>query len=147
MRSRQLWAEYGCTTPNVSGLVRCEIRAIAHAAPPQVFRKSDRVALQIKHQSGQAVRLDAAEAAIRRHDETCRRVRRNEFAVDDFVANRRPADFAMQFHINPEFREQAEFLRHRQRRAIRERNEAHADRMRAMIFAQCSFRMSDARRT
>jgi hypothetical protein len=47
-----------------------------------------------------------------------------EFAVDDFVANRRPAQFAAQFNAQPEFFEQAKILRQHERRAIRQRHEA-----------------------
>ena len=102
---------------------------------------------QVAEFNHEAIRLNRAESAIGRHDEPGRRMSRIEFAIDDLVAHGGPADFAMQFHVEAEPREQAKRLGHDERRAIRERDEADAQRMRAMVFAQRWIQFSDAPRT
>ena len=106
---------------------------IAHAFFPQGLREGDGVAVQAHHQAGKAFGLDRTEPATRRHDQPRRGVRRFEFAIDDLVANRRPAHLAMQFDSQAVFRIQPEFLRHDDRRAVRQRHEPEAQGTRADV--------------
>ena len=66
--------------------------------------------------------------------------------MDDLVANRGPADFAAQFHIDAVLCKQTEFLGNHERRAVGKRDEAHTNRVRAKFFAQRCVRVGDARR-
>jgi hypothetical protein len=54
-------------------------------------------------------------------------MRRFQFAIDDLVADRRPAHFAPQLHVHAVFGEKAQFVGHDYRSAVGERYEAKPD--------------------
>ena len=106
---------------------------------PEFVGKRDGVAVQIQHERGEAFHGDGAEAERGGERHGGERVRGVEFAVDNFIADGGPAEFAAQLHVQSEFAEQPQLQRHHQRRAIRERHKAQPQRARQQFSGHLIF--------
>ena len=133
-RSRCRCDETGNTTPNVYVRSRRErtisSRKVFPSRTPRCHKSSESVmALPLRFKTSavrqsQAIEPKPSAAATGMAGE---RVGGFQFAVNDLVADRRPAKFAAQLDAQTKFSEQSQFVRHHQRGAIGQRHEAKPD--------------------
>lgn len=101
--------------------------AVAHARTPEPLRERDGVAVQIQHDARHALGAGSAYARGGGEEHSRRRMGRVEFAVDHLFTDRRPAEFAREFHGEPVPFKEPEFPGHDDRHAVGEAGEADAD--------------------
>ena len=83
--------------------------------------------MEIEDESGDAFAHDGAEAERGRERHGGERVRGLQFTEDHPVAHGGPANLAVQLHLQMVFGEEAQLVRHDERRAIGERHEAESE--------------------
>lgn len=83
---------------------------VADAGAPERAGEGEGVAVDIEDQRGEDVAGRAAEAELRGPEHGGGRLGGVEFAVDDFLSNGGPADFAAEFDAQTVFAEEAEVL-------------------------------------
>lgn len=101
---------------------------VAVGGLPEFLGHHHRIAMDIHDESGEAI--DASGVKPERHGDGhgCESLCGIEFAADDFLADRGPADFAGETDLQSVAREQAEFTRDQQGRGMKEWDETHAER-------------------
>lgn len=82
--------------------------------------------MQAQYHGGNAFTLDGAQPKRSGNRHPGEGVGGIEFAMDYFIANSGPAQFAMEFHLKPMFFKKSQLTRHEQRSAIVEGHESEA---------------------
>ena len=104
---------------------------VADAGRLQARGKRDGIAVQVQDEGGEHIATRSAETELGGPEERGRRLRGVEFAVDDLVPHRRPADFAAQLHFHPMAGKQPQLLRGDQGRGVGQGNKSQPETARA----------------
>lgn len=107
--------------------LRAQRPRIPHAALAQVAGKRDGVAVEIQHQPCHAFAANRAQRQRRREGHHRERMGCFQVAVENLVANGRPARLALKLHIEIIFGKETQLLRHHQRSAINKGDKTNAE--------------------
>jgi len=105
--------------------------AVAHAFFPKALGQGDRIAVEIEDETGDTISFDRADSARNGNQHSSGSVSCIKFAVDNLVANRRPADLAREHDFNSVFFKEPEFLRDNERGAVGECGKSESNRLAA----------------
>ena len=106
--------------------VLAERMAIFYARLTEALGECDRVAVEIQNECREAIGSDRSEAERGGENHACGRVDGFELAVDHLVADRRPAHFAAQFHVQAVLLKKPQLVGHHYGRAVRESYESQS---------------------
>lgn len=127
-RKRKHDAERESVFPATTEGLGAQGLGVDDARGPETVRERDGVAMEIHHEGGAHVRGRAPESELGGPEDRRGRGGGVEFAEGNFVPHGSPADFARELDAQSVAGEEPEFLRHDERRAIRQRHEAEAER-------------------